>query len=133
MDELLTLSVLHAPFQRYAENDMLYLPFCVVTNQIFWPPSFTSPFVDSGEVEWRPVSKVGVVRAKIEFERCFVSEFESLLPYGVALVEFAPTARLLAFAKSPKEIEVGKKAKIALDRVVKDGPIIPVIILNQGS
>jgi len=92
---------LNGPFWKAAQEQRLELPFCITTGRSFWPPSLFSPFVTGGTVAWRSVAPSGKLLARVIYRRSFLKAFESLMPYGIGLVELDTGPRLQVFIAEP--------------------------------
>lgn len=122
------VNTLSQPFWDAAASGRLCLPFCAATDQAFWPPSPSSPFSTSGEVVWRDIPPEGVVRSLVVYRRAFQQALADRLPYGVALVEVAPGARLLAHVPDPGAAAAGDRVRLGF-RPLREGEL-PVLTLE---
>jgi uncharacterized OB-fold protein len=121
---------LNAPFWEAAEQGRLVLPRCLTTGRAFWPPSPNSPFVSAGATDWSAARSEGVLRAVTIYRRVFQKAFQSLLPYGVGLVELDEGPRLQAFISapdSPVAPKPGDRVRLVFGKALPDGPNIPMI------
>jgi uncharacterized OB-fold protein len=124
------INSLNAAFWAAAADGRLTLPFCIATRRAFWPPSPLSPFPTGQSVEWRDAEPFGTLRSRIVYRRVFQKRFESVMPYGVGLVELDAGPRLLAHLADPDApgtAKVGDRVKIVFASVLDEGPKIPTI------
>lgn len=125
---------LNAPFWKGANDNKLVIPHCIATNQCFWPPSPISPFVGSGSVEWREVDPVGTLMAQVVYRRVFQKAFESLVPYGIGLVELKVGPRLLVHIVDPDSDyapKSGDRVVINFIKILDNGPAVPVVLTSR--
>ena len=94
---------LNAPFWHAARLGRLCLPHCEVSGRAFWPPSPVSPYSEQGAVLWREVDPAGEMKARVVYRRLFVQAFESLMPYGIGLIELDAGPRMLAHISRPDD------------------------------
>jgi hypothetical protein len=121
------VNALSQPFWDAAAAGRLCLPFCTATDRAFWPPSPSSPFVTGGEVSWRDIPPEGVVRSILVYRRAFQQALADRLPYGVALVEVAPGARLLAHVPDPAAAAAGDRVRLGFRPLREGEPPVPTL------
>ena len=124
------VNALSRPFWAAAGEGRLRLPFCVTTGTAFWPPSPSSPFVQSGAVGWRDVPAEGVLLSRATYRRAFQQTFADRLPYAVCLVEILPGLRLQVHLAEPDAAtapQAGDRVILAFRPVAEGGPPVPVI------
>jgi uncharacterized OB-fold protein len=88
------INSLSRPFWEKARAGEFFLPHCIQSNRFFWPPSPTSPFVTSGETEWRAAAPEGELQSVIIYRRSFHVSLQPRLPYGIGLVQLDAGPRL---------------------------------------
>lgn len=106
---------LSQPFWKAAAEGSLCLPFCDATEQFFWPPGPSSPFVTGGPVSWRESAAEGILRSQVVYRRAFQQALADRVPYGIALVEVQPGLRLQAHVPAPDGPEAlfpGRRVKL---------------------
>ena len=116
-------------FWDAAMTGRLCMPFCIATGRTFWPPSPSSPFVPNGAVSWHDLDCEGFVRSIIVYRRAFQKALADRLPYGVALVEVASGARLLAHVPDPVVAAAGDRVRLQFKRLREDE--LPVLTLES--
>src|SRR5262249_53591156 len=121
----------NAPFWEAAARGSLVLPHCVTTGNPFWPPSPLSPFISNGDVDWRPVEPVGVLRSVITYRRAFQKPLAALLPYRICLVELAGGVRLQAYWAGEAAADdpvIGDPMRIVFAPLLPGGRSVPTAV-----
>ena len=125
---------LSRPFWAAARAGRLALPHCAATRRPFWPPSPTSPFRTGGAVEWHDVEAAGVLLGVVVYRRAFQTELSERLPYGIALVEVAPDARLFAHVAHPDTAPAcGERVRVIFDSLLPGGAPVPMVEQGGGQ
>jgi uncharacterized protein len=126
------VNTLSAPHWQAAAEGRLLLPFCTATGRFFWPPSPISPYT-AGPVAWREAEPVGMLVAKVIYERLFQQAFAGAMPYGVGLVALDVGPRLNAHMAEPSLFTPGERVRVGFAALVADGPKVPVLERITGA
>ncbi|MFI5382351.1 MAG: Zn-ribbon domain-containing OB-fold protein, partial [Tepidisphaerales bacterium] len=69
-------------------------PWCMKTQQFFWPPGPVSPFDLATAITWRNARRSGTLVGAITYRRSFLPQLEKLMPYAIGFVALDDGPRL---------------------------------------
>jgi len=122
----------YRPFWEETKEGRLAFPRCADCGKFHWYPMRLCPGCRSERIEWAPVAGRGRIFTWTVVRYPFLQEFQSRLPYIVALVEFpdAPGVRLVTniIEASPEETTIDALVEVVFHRV-NDEIVLPLFRL----
>jgi uncharacterized protein len=96
-----------APFWDALRSGFLALQRCSSCGELRYPVAPACPYCLSDEAEWAKVAGNGSIFSWIRYHKCYLSQFESLMPYAVVTVQLDAGPRIFGrwASDAPPEIE----------------------------
>jgi uncharacterized OB-fold protein len=125
-----------SPFDEGLRRKILLFPRCQACGRFHWYPMPRCPYCRSEMIAWTPSSGRGVIFTCTLVEHGFDPTWKALVPYSVALVEFAdaPGIRLVSLlvGNPPPATAVGSAVEPVFD-LAGDRPRVLFKVVAPGA
>lgn len=120
-----------APFADGLRQRKLVLQRCGRCERFRYPVAPVCPYCDSEAHAWRELSGRGTVHSWIRYHRCYLSEFEPLMPYEVLAVTLAEGPRIFGrLCDRGLEPYIGMSVRAIVERC-PSGACVPAFVAER--
>lgn len=114
-----------ARFEQALGSGSLELQACADCGRVRHPVAPACPYCTATGFRWTPVSATGRVFSWVRYRKCYLPEFESLMPYVVVYVELDAGPRLFGrLLDARAEPRSGLRVRLVAERW-PDGRHVP--------
>jgi uncharacterized OB-fold protein len=105
-----------APFWDALVSGRLDLQRCRVCANFRYPIAPVCPYCLAEATEWQTTSGRGVVVSWIRYHKCYLPQFEPLIPYSVVTVELDAGPRIFGRWRDPETPHIGGRVEAVGER-----------------
>ncbi len=121
------------PFHEALADGRLVLQRCLECHRFRFPVAPVCPYCHAEPITWEPASGHGTVHSWIRYHKCYLPEFESLMPYCVLDVQLEEGPRMFGrLVDAHDAVSIGTPVQAIVERWPNDR-FVPAFVIGQGA